>query len=277
VSDECFELIPEEVPMVCSMKPRRKRFYPKSFPVILYCLSFMAMLVRSAGYTDLRTAAIEKCETIDPKEYQSGLFFNPDGYRSYYVRSECFQRAAVQFRDESLCSKVVRRYSLFSSSWGYSKRNCRKLVTEGMAADRRVLEKTKREYLLSPVRLQDFRIERNGNGRDFDIIPLFTGTYGHGYVLRFEALPSGAGNKSIALHFSGYYLDGKNDIRIFLTQQDIKKRFPAFSLNRSYTIRATIILDVGNGGPGGFWSDAFIERVFPVRKRSQTLTKEVRF
>ena len=148
----------------------------------------LASILFAADYSQLRATAIKKCEAIAPAEYQSGLFFNPDGYRSYYVRSECFQRTAVQFRDDTLCSNVKRRYSILSSSWGYSQENCRKLVAEGIAADRDSLEKVKREYRLNPVRLRDFRVERNGNGHDFDIIPSFTGSYGHGYVLRLEVL-----------------------------------------------------------------------------------------
>ena len=127
----------------------------------------------SASYDELRAAAIKTCQAIDPAESRSGLIGNPDGYRSYYVQSECFQRAAVEFRDNALCSRVRRRYSFFSSSWGYSTAQCEKLVAEGAAADRATVEDIKRRYLQGPVRLREFRVERNGNGRDFDIIPLF--------------------------------------------------------------------------------------------------------
>jgi len=37
----------------------------------------------SVSYDELRSAAVKQCQAIDPAEYQSGLFFNPDGYRSY--------------------------------------------------------------------------------------------------------------------------------------------------------------------------------------------------
>jgi hypothetical protein len=40
---------------------------------------------------------------------------------------------------------------------------------------------------------------------------------------------------------------------------------------------ATVVLDVGSGGPSGRWSDAFIEAVFPLRERSHALDKDVRF
>jgi len=39
------------------------------------------------SYDDMRSAAVKRCEAIDPSQYQTALFFNPDGYRSYYVRS----------------------------------------------------------------------------------------------------------------------------------------------------------------------------------------------
>ena len=134
-----------------------------------------------SGYTELRRAALKQCQAIDPADYQSGLFFNPDGYRSYYVRSECFQKTAVQFRDEALCAEVRQRVSLLSSSWGYSRTRCRELVAQGVAADRKTLEEIKRLYIKGAVTLRDFRVERNGNGRDFDIIPSFAGDYAHGY------------------------------------------------------------------------------------------------
>jgi len=231
----------------------------------------------SAGYALLRETALKKCEAIDPAQYQTGLFFNPDGYKSYYVRSECFQRTAVEFRDETLCSKVIQRYSLLSSSWGYSPGQCRKLVAEGIAIDRKALEEIKSEYVLSPVRLRDFRIERNGNGRDFDIIPFFMGSYGHGYVLRFEVLQPDIRKEPVVLHSAGYYVNGDSNLRIFLKQEDIRKRFPNFTLNHLYTIQATIILDVGNGSSAGLWSDAFIESIFPAFQRSQMIKRKVLF
>jgi hypothetical protein len=227
-----------------------------------------------ASYDESRSAAVKKCQAIDPAEYQSALFFNPDGYRSYYVQSECFQSTAVQFRDETLCSLVKQRYSFLSSSWGYSTARCLKLVAEGVATDRKLLEEFKRRYSQGSVRLRDFRLERNGNGRDFDIIPLFAGAFAHGYTLRFEILGA---NENVLVDASGFYLDGNNDIRVFVRQSDLAKRFPQLALNRPYTVRATLVLDVGNGGPSCQWSDAFIERVFPIRERSQTLDKEVRF
>jgi hypothetical protein len=242
----------------------------------LVALSLSAARVFAATYEEQKLAAVKSCRAIDPAEYQSGLIFNPEGYRSYFVRSECFQRTAVRFRDESLCRQVKERWSLFSSSWGYSPARCRALVSEGIAADRKTLEGIKDKYSRGAVRLGDFRVERNGNGRDFDTLPSFTGEYAHGHTLRFEVFPP-FGKNPVLLHSSGYYVDGSSNLRIFVTQEEIRRRFADFTLNRAYKVRATLILEVGNGGQSGFWSEAFIEQIFPARERSQSLEREIHF
>lgn len=229
-----------------------------------------------SGYAELRAAAVKRCEAIDPAEYQTGLALNPDGYRSYYVRSACFQRAAVEFRDESLCREVKRRWSLFSSSWGYSAKHCRQLVEEGVAGDRKALEEERSRYRQGAVRLRDFRIERNGNGRDFDIVPAFEAGWAHGYTLRFEIVEAAAGG-SVLLDVNGFHLSGNDNIRVFVRQADIRQRFPGFELGRRYRVRGTLTLSVATGRMGGRWSEDFIERIFPAAQRSQMLVKDVIF
>ena len=245
----------------------------------LIVLSLAGLLAASEAsavdYAELRARAVKACEAIDASESQSGMIFNPDGYRSYYVRSKCLQDAAVAYRDSTLCEQVKQRRSLFSSSWGYSAARCRQLVTEGTARDRAELEKLKRAYVAGGIKLRDFRIERNGNGRDFDIIPSFIGTYAHGYALTFEILPdSGA---PPLLYTTGSYLDEKANLNYYVPQAAIRQRFPAFAVGRSYSVRATVTLDTGFGGQSGYWSPAFIERVFPARERTHSLTRPVTF
>lgn len=232
--------------------------------------SFIVPACRASDYAQRKAAATHHCDTINPSEYQTGLAFNPDGYRSFYVQSECFQNAAVQFRDASPCDRVRRRWSLLWSSWGVSTAQCRKLVSQGVAADRAELELEKQRYSAGPPRLIRFRIERNGNGRDFDVLPEFTSGYPHGYTLTFEIL--GVRNLPILLHSDGYFLDQNSNLRIFVRQSDLRARFPEFQLNHPYKVRATVTLSIGNGGLSGSWSDEFLESVFPSRTRSQSLT-----
>jgi hypothetical protein len=225
-------------------------------------------------YEEQRGFALKACEAIPASEYQTGLALNPDGYRSMYMRSACLQRAAVQFRDRKLCDDVRRRWSLFSSSWGYSKGNCRKLVAEGSLSDSVEIERQKAAYRAGPVRLVDVRFERNGNGRDVDVIPTFAPGYASGYLLRIELL---SGARAVAIDSTGYRLDGTDNIRGYIRSQDIRARVPGFELGRPWRVRATLILAVGFGGQAGMWSDAFVARLFPVSERSQSIDRLVTF
>lgn len=239
---------------------------------LLYLLPQQAA---SRDYAQRKADATQRCQTIDPDEYQTGLAFNPDGYKSYYQQSECFQNAAVQFRNASLCDRVRRRWSLLWSSWGVTSEQCRKLVAQGVAADRAEIETEKQRYLAAPPRLRTFHVQRNGNGRDFDILPEFTSGYAHGYTLTFEII--GERDRPILLHSDGYYIDPNSQLRIFVRQSDVRALFPGFQLNHAYKVRATAVLSIGNGGLAGFWSDEFLESVFPARERSQTLTIDSKF
>jgi len=244
--------------------------------VLLAACLFEASEAFAFDYADARSKAVTACEAINPSQSQSGLIFNPDGYRSFYVRSKCFQEAAIEFRDRMLCAQVRERRSLLSSSWGYSAGRCRQLVAQGTATDRASLEAIKTAYVAGGILLRDFRVERNGNGRDFDIIPAFAGTYAHGYTLAFEILPNPSSPPAL-LHSSGYHVDQTSNLRIYVRQADITTRFPLFSLNRPYSVRATVTLEVGFGGPSGYWSPAFIDSVFPAAARSRSIVKNVTF
>jgi hypothetical protein len=240
-----------------------------------FLILFLPSTSSASDYVARRAAAKQQCEAISPSESQSGLFFNPDGYRSYYVQSQCFQTTAEQYRDSSLCDRVRRRYSLFSSSWGISSTQCQKLVAKGIEADRTELEKEKQLYTSNPARLLKFRVERNGNGRDFDFIPEFSTGNPHGYRLVFEIV--GAGRQPIVVHSDGCYVDSESGLRIFVRQADVRARFPEFLLNHPYSVRGSVTYSVGMGGPSGYWSDEFLESIFPLRERTQSLTIESKF
>ncbi len=235
----------------------------------------LAVDARASSYDERRAAAVGSCEAIPASRRQSGLLFNPDGYRSYYVRSECFQQAALRFRDVALCGRVKQRRSLFSSSWGYSPGNCRKLVAAGVEKDRRALEETRRRYLAGHMTLHDFRVELDNNGRDFDLVPLTTGDVPHGYTLRFELVPAD-GRAAILLHSDGYFVD-ETPLRIYLRRADVRQRVPDLSPNRRYTITATMAYGLPSASLEAEWSDRFIESVFPARERSQSVTREATF
>jgi hypothetical protein len=120
------------------------------------------------------------------------------------------------------CSFAIRLFAprlsnaiRFFHRVGDIRARCRELVAEGVAADRKNLDEIKKKYLQGAVRLRDFRVERNGNGRDFDIIPPFIGVYAHGHILRFEILRANTRQEAVILHSSGYYVDANSNLRIF--------------------------------------------------------------
>ena len=125
------------------------------------------------------------------------------------------------------------------------------------------------------MRLRSFRIERNGNGRDSDLIPEFSEGFAHGYRLVFEIVD--ALQQPVLLHSDGYYIDPHSKLRVFVRQADIRARFPGFELNHPYKVRATMILSTAIGGPSGYWSDEFVQSVFPESERLQTMTIVSRF
>lgn len=242
--------------------------------ILAICLVLSAASLSASDYTERRAVAVQTCEKIDNNESKTGLIFNPDGYRSFYVRSECLQKVAVQFRDVSLCSQVRRRWSVFSS-WGISSSNCRKLVAQKAGSDRVTLEELKRAYATGAMRFESLRLERNGNGRDFDLKPTFTGSYAHGYLLTFELLPPN--HPPVLIHSNGYYVDQSSNLSIYIRQSDIRARFPEFELNKRYQLRATVMLSVPAGDMDSTWPDSFVESVFPARERSTAITIEADF
>ena len=241
-------------------------------------LCWSALTNAGNNYTELLATAVKSCTAIDSSAYQSSLFFNPDGYRSYYQRSFCFQAAAVRFREPALCAQVKERRALLSSSWGYSSANCQKLVTESVDQDRQVIDQQREQYASERVQLDNFIVEQNGNGRDFDIVPSFSGRVAHSYLLRFELIPEQTDAVPVVLHTSRFHLRGKNDrVRIHVRSDQLRERFPEFTTGRSYAVRATMTFIIGTGTPAGYWSDAFIESRFPLAQRTQSVTRQIHF
>lgn len=239
---------------------------------------FFSSAALGSAYDDQLESAVAQCESVDEDAYQTGLAFNPDGYRSYYERSQCFQRLAIKFRHDLYCSLVKERSSYVFSSWGYSEDNCNKLVTQGKRADNSTLGRVKEAYNSNKVRLLEFEIEVNGNGRDYDIIPKFSAGYSHAYTLEFKILNSKNEAQDAVLDSSGFYLGRADEnIRIYVPQERILENFPLFNKGNSYLVRATLVLSVGTGYQNGMWSDKFIDRVFPAHERSQHLDQEFVF
>jgi hypothetical protein len=98
-----------------------------------------------------------------------------------------------------------------------------------------------------------------------------------GLYFTFAIIPAPGGPAPLLLHSSGYYLDGHANLRIFVRGDDIERRVPGFAPGRRYSVQATLTLTVPTGSGDVRWTDAFIDRVFPARERSQSMTQEIEF
>jgi hypothetical protein len=229
-------------------------------------------------YATRYAADLKRCEAISPDDYESGLAFNPDGYRSYYKRSECFQTMAATFRDESLCKNVKERWSLLWSSWAFSEKRCRELAGQSLEKDRPQLEKLRRDFISSgPIRLVDFSMRRELNGRSYGIYPRFEPGYAHRYTLRFDLLaPEAPGGAALLVSYTGPFAV-PTGYAVGAPVDDLLKHFPAFTPGKTYRVRATFTFEPKDGGLSEMWSDAFVEKLFPRDIRMQVLEKEIRF
>ena len=224
----------------------------------------------------LLTQAIERCEQFGPREYESGLLFNPEGYRTYFRRSACLQRIAVEFRERQLCQRVRRRFSLFGSGWGYSRDNCEALVDAELVSDESALRAKRDAYLVGPVRLASVELVGNGNGRDYDIIPQFEDGFPHPYSLQF-ALIDERGIDHVIHEWSSYLRGSNDNVRLYLPRQDLLERLPDLEQGREYPLRVRLTLAIGRGGVGGWLREDTIESVFPLAERVQELVTVVVF
>lgn len=77
----------------------------------------------------------EICESISSKAYETVLIGNSKNYQTFYFRSECYQKMAIQNRDEILCDKVEERKSIFFDGSAISQQACLEAVKKKMNQD----------------------------------------------------------------------------------------------------------------------------------------------
>lgn len=68
--------------------------------------------------------SMETCNKISTFSYDTGLIFNPENKQTFYLKSECYLKVAVEERDSTICNKVIERKSIFFNGTGISKNSC---------------------------------------------------------------------------------------------------------------------------------------------------------
>jgi len=224
-----------------------------------------------ADYAARLSAAQLRCEAVPAMESHSGLLFNPKGYRSYYGRSACYQRLAVDFRQPEFCKMVWRRFSVFASSWGYSEENCISLFEQAALDDAESIAVIRDAYLRGPVRLIDAVLRKNGNRRDFDLLPAFTAGYASSYLLTFYIV-NNQGDK-VQIAEQGFSLgEAAPEISLYIKQEDIISRLAGFDEHQQYEMLFELRLMLPLGRGGAVWPLQWVDSFWPETERVQRLT-----
>lgn len=189
-------------------------------------------------FGDRKARRLARCMAIPANEYSTGLLFNPSGYQTMYHRSQCLQDLAVDERDRALCDEVRERRSLLFDGSGVSPAHCRDLVAARMAADTKDLEALDAGAI---HRIETLAIERDGNGRDFDLVVTTSGSLSTGYELRIVARDeSGA---SIEIFSNDGNPGASGSRRIFLLRAaELAEKLGKDWAAKTWTIVATLAL-----------------------------------
>ena len=226
----------------------------------------------SADYQEQLERMVANCEQIPAFKSHSGLVLNPEGYQAYWERSACYQKLAIRFRKSSYCEKVFQRYALFSSSWGYSKKTCKKRVAEEREKDKAYLLSLRDQFARTPVILVDLDIIKNGNGKDFDVIPLFTWGYKSSYEMTLSLIDEQAERYDIAK--TSFLLgEDRPDIRWFIRRQMFEDAMPGFDDKEQYIVESRLTASVSVGRSNSVWDPNWIESVWPRKERSMVFSR----
>jgi len=123
----------------------------------------------------------EKCNIIPDKCGVSGLLFNPEGMKSYYYKSECFFKLAIQTLDEKYCNKVVERKALFRGGAYFSRESCLRKIRQ-IKSD----AKAKKVKPKDIHRIQSLRVYAKGKELEVEVF-LTDGNVTGKYALSFLA------------------------------------------------------------------------------------------
>lgn len=184
---------------------------------------------------ELKASEVERCRSIDPEEYSTALLFNPPGMKTLYQRSSCLFSLARKYRDASLCAEVRERKSLFFDGSALTRESCEREVREAIAGDPPVV-------VADVKRLADVRWFRNGNGRDFDVHVLASGSFPHRYgltVLMFDE--AGAASRVLWRDTHGMRAEDQR-LRVRIPEADMAAAAAALGVQAPYRFRFAFAL-----------------------------------
>jgi hypothetical protein len=140
------------------------------------------------------------CLGIPAGAYETGLLFNPAGYRTWFKRARCLQRLAVEWRDPELCSEVRQRRSLFFDGSAISEKACAEAVSSQLSEDRERIASTR---IVDFHRLGQVRFARPDPGANHLLLHIEThGRHAGTYHVRVEAWPHDGAEPVVIAEYS---------------------------------------------------------------------------
>jgi hypothetical protein len=220
-------------------------------------------------YAELFQRALNTCLDIPFAESHSDFWFSPDGDSSRWGRSACLQKMAINFRDEALCDKVWRRYSLFNSSSHTSEAACRSKVQKKQQKDVDKLTADRQQYDRSPTIFTSLTIKNPISGdKGLSLVPAFSGAYPHRYVLKVWLTDKQRRDHLIheRLLYLGLEADGVSSI--WIATEDIQDVVHEYELGAPYPWRADLIFPASLYGHGGAIHPDWFEQMWPESSRT---------
>lgn len=203
---------------------------------IAFIATTLAANVATADPLDaIAAGALARCEAISADRGTTAMIFNPRDRQVAWERSECLQALAVQSRDERLCGRVVERRSWVFDGSGVSPEACRRALEARRELDRE--EAARIRDLHRPV---DVAIERNGNGRDFDLRVSTRGSYAHRY--RLEVFLIGASGSVTLMSIDQPLGSGAAQLVHLVGRERLDAAVAALAPDRPLRMRAALSL-----------------------------------
>ncbi|MEX0915166.1 MAG: hypothetical protein WD397_02275 [Wenzhouxiangellaceae bacterium] len=224
------------------------------------------LLVSTAIADDWRESFqndLAECESIPADAYETGLLFNPAGRRTYFKRSRCLQRVAIEWRDLELCNRVKQRRSLLFSGNAVSEKACRANVAEQLKRDRERAES---------IHVDDFhmlvgaRLERpHYLGGDYLLHLETEGSHSGSYQIRIEVWPNSSSGSLVIEEYSQPLGSSGGSLMHTICQHKVRETLKRHSMDRE--VRVRIILEL----PLRTRTDQFVLALLPTESRRSTL------
>ena len=207
--------------------------------VICFIITILSQSINSHGddFKEQKSRGIAKCDEFSRHDYQTGLIFNPSGYQTFYLQSECFQKLAVEVRDISLCSEVQERKSWFFNGSAVSEERCIQLVKQ-------LLEKDQSEAarIVGIHKIAELHFARNANGRDVDLRVVTRGSFWHKYKLLIEC-ESASGSGTAKIYEKEHTLGQQDhDLNLFIPIKEISQSLEGGIVDKELSVHAMLEL-----------------------------------